>query len=321
MHKGHLLIAQADNALSESIVPLLRENGFHVHVVNSGREVLDILKSANRPDLLIFDQGMPDPGVRDVCHLIKSDASLGLLPVILLVPESNGVNVNQIIEAGCGDVLLQPVNFQVLLARIHFLLRLKGTTDDAESILYTLTRTIETKDSYTMGHADRVSRFAVELGKKAGLNPDELETLRKGGMLHDIGKIAIPDALLIKPGKYTPEEFDIMKKHPALGCEICEKLQSVRDALPLIRHHHEKLDGTGYPDGLGGAQITTMIRIVCIVDVYDALRSRRSYKDPFTIDKTFETMWDEANKGWWDKDLLAVWERDVPDGAEKRTSG
>jgi putative two-component system response regulator len=183
--------------------------------------------------------------------------------------------------------------------------------DTAESVLYTLARTIEAKDRYTLGHADRVAGYAMELGRRLGVNADDLRILRKGGMLHDIGKLAIPDSILTKPGKFTPDEFGVMKRHPLLGCDICEKLKTVKDALPIIRHHHEKLDGTGYPDGLKGASVPPLVRIVTIVDIYDALRSKRSYKDAFSIDKTFEIMWEEVEKGWWDRDIVTAWEKAV----------
>ena len=181
--------------------------------------------------------------------------------------------------------------------------------DDAEAVLYTLARTIEAKDPYTLGHADRVAQYAVQLGRALGVNAKDSETLRKGGMLHDIGKLAIPDGILLKPGRLTPEEFDTMKKHPALGCDICEKLRTVRDALPLIRHHHERLDGTGYPDGLRADNVPPLVRVVTIVDIYDALRSQRSYKEAFSLEKSIKILWEEAEKGWWDKGILATWER------------
>ncbi len=167
---------------------------------------------------------------------------------------------------------------------------------------------IELKDPYTLGHADRVGQYAKELGFAMNLSQHELTTLHKGAFLHDIGKIAIPDNILTKPGKYDADEFNIMKQHPVLGCHICEKIPAVNDALPLIRHHHEKLDGSGYPDGLSGDKISSLVRAISIVDIYDALRSKRSYKEAFNIDQTFNIMWQEANKGWWDKDILKIWE-------------
>jgi putative two-component system response regulator len=180
--------------------------------------------------------------------------------------------------------------------------------DDVKRVLPELARKIEAKDPHTLGHADRVSQFAVELGTQMGVSDHQLNLLRTGGLLHDIGKIAIPDSILLKPGKYTPEEYEVMKRHPVLGCDICEKQASIRETLPMIRHHHEKLDGSGYPDGLSGDKIPLLVRMVTIVDIYDALRSKRSYKEAFNIDKTFEIMWEEAGKGWWDKDILSIWE-------------
>lgn len=168
---------------------------------------------------------------------------------------------------------------------------------------------IELKDPYTRGHADRVSFYAEKLGLAMKLTQSEVDTLHKGAFLHDVGKIAIPDSVLTKPGRYTPEEYGIMKQHAILGYHICEKIPEVADALSLIRHHHERLDGSGYPDGLFQDQISALVRTVSIVDVYDALRSKRSYKEAFTIDQTFQIMWEEANKGWWDKDILRTWER------------
>jgi putative two-component system response regulator len=181
--------------------------------------------------------------------------------------------------------------------------------EDSESVLQDLSRAIEAKDPHTLGHADRVSQYAVDLGRALGVNQTDLTTLRRGGLLHDIGKIAIPDAILLKPGKYSDEEFNTMKQHPVLGCEICQKFHTLYAALPLIRHHHERLDGSGYPDKLQGEAISPLVRVVTIVDIYDALRSRRSYKEAFSIDTSFKIMWEEAAKGWWDKDILTRWEK------------
>lgn len=205
-----------------------------------------------------------------------------------------------------------PLQSKGFWARLRSILGFNGRKnerDEATSVLSTLARAIEAKDQYTLGHADRVSQYAKDLGIALGVNGGDLDTLRKGAFLHDIGKISIPDAILQKPGKYTDEEYAVMKRHPQLGCEICQKLDSLRNALPLIRHHHERLDGSGYPDGIRGDQISPLIRVVTVVDIYDALRSQRSYKEAFSLEKSFKIMWEEADKGWWDKDILARWEK------------
>ncbi|MCB4756411.1 MAG: HD domain-containing protein [Elusimicrobia bacterium] len=311
METAQIVMAHTQPEVSTRFASFLQENGLRVLFADSGHKLLELLRQDPKPDLMVVDYNLQDPAINEFCHTIKSDPNLSGIPAILLVAENQVTEVSHIIESGCGDIIVQPVSPPVLLARIRFLLRLKGMSppaDDAESVLYTLTRTIEAKDSYTMGHADRVALFAMDLGAATGVNGAELEILRKGGKLHDIGKIAIPDAILMKPGKYEPAEFEVMKKHPVLGCEICGKLKSVQEALPLIRHHHEHLDGTGYPDGLTGDQIPALVRIVAIVDIYDALRSKRIYKEAFPMDETFQTMWEEAHRGWWDKDLLDRWE-------------
>ncbi len=186
--------------------------------------------------------------------------------------------------------------------------------DNSENIVFSLARIIEAKDAFTLGHSDRVSKYAVALGKLMGRGEEELEILWQGGLLHDVGKVAIPDAILLKPGKLSPEEYEIMKSHPTVGYTICERLRSAKDALPLIRHHHEKLNGEGYPDGLKGQEIPILVRIVTIVDIYDALTSRRSYKDAWSNERTFKVMHEEVKKGWWDGNILEVWEKAVNTG-------
>ncbi len=327
MKSAHIIIGQSDLAAMELGADVLRNDGFNVHLVTTGERILEHLKQPVLPDLVVVDNSLKSPTALELCRMVKSNPLLRSIPVVMLVPADSAPDNQAALEAGCDDLLVQPVNPHVLSARIQSLLRIKFLVedlDDTESVLYTLTRIIEAKDSYTMGHADRVARYAIELGKALGVSGDDIESLRKGGMLHDIGKIAIPDPILTKPGKYTPEEFDIMKQHPGLGCEICKKLRSVRDALPLIKHHHEKLDGSGYPDGLAGGQIPTLVRIITIVDIYDALRSRRSYKEAFSLDTSFEVLWEEAKKGWWDKTVLSAWEkfvRQTENGSSSRGGG
>lgn len=275
-----------------------------------GQEALERIQE-RPPDLCIIDFDMPRLNGLETCRRIKNHHTTRLLPVIMvtgLLPDEERVRA---IEAGCDDFLPKPYQQMELMTRIRSLLRIKSLTDeleDAEAILMTLVRTLEAKDRYTLGHADRVGRYAVTLGRALGCNAFELDSLRKAGMLHDIGKIGIPDAILQKAGPLDDAEWEIMRKHPTIGCEICQRLKSLEGILPMIRHHHECLDGTGYPDGLKGAQVPKLVRIVNVVDIYDALTSRRSYKDAYPVQKAFRTMWEEVERGWWDGDVLKVWE-------------
>lgn len=305
-----ILIADDDRYAQKALETLLTIEGFAVVTAQDGQEALERIQE-RPPDLCIIDFDMPRLNGLETCRRIKNHHTTRLLPVIMvtgLLPDEERVRA---IEAGCDDFLPKPYQQAELMTRIRSLLRIKSLTDeleDAEAILMTLVRTLEAKDRYTLGHADRVGRYAVTLGRALGCNAFELDSLRKAGMLHDIGKIGIPDAILQKAGPLDDAEWEIMRKHPTIGCEICQRLKSLEGILPMIRHHHECLDGTGYPDGLKGAQVPKLVRIVNVVDIYDALTSRRSYKDAYPVQKAFRTMWEEVERGWWDGDVLKVWE-------------
>lgn len=312
MKRAKIIVGQTRSSFSDLIGLLAQSADCTVEIVEQGHEILGFFKS-HAPDLVILQTSVQSPDAVEICRFIKTHPQHHLIPVLLIAEPNNSVDYSVALQAGCDDILTEPINCHELFFRVQSLLRLRALNEEnaenSENVLYTLAQTIEAKDPYTRGHADRVAFYAVELGRACGLNPAELEILKKGGLLHDIGKIAIPDAVLLKPGRYTPEEFTVMKRHPGIGYEICQKLSSVKkEVLPLIRHHHERLDGTGYPDGLKGEQIPTVVRIVTIVDIYDALRSRRTYKEAFSVDQSFQIMWEEANKGWWDKEILKIWE-------------
>jgi putative two-component system response regulator len=185
---------------------------------------------------------------------------------------------------------------------------LNAQLDNAEDVLFSMARAIEAKDAYTQGHVERVSNLAMQLGAYMGLSAEEQDSLRKGGILHDIGKIGVPDSILNKAGPLTAEERLIIRMHPEQGAHICEKLKSIRGAIPIIRHHHEKMDGTGYPDRLEGNDIPLLARILTTVDIYDALTTTRSYRKSLPHEMAMELMWDETRKGWWDKEVVGEFE-------------
>jgi putative two-component system response regulator len=216
------------------------------------------------------------------------------------------------LEAGADAFLSKPINLSELLARVRSLLSLKVFTDElerAESVLFALACSIEAKDPYTEGHCRRLSDCSAELGERVGLPEQQIVALRRAGIVHDIGKVAVPDNLLLKKGSLTQEEWKIMREHPVVGERICTPLKSFRLVLPIIRHHHEKLDGSGYPDGLKGEQIPLMARVLQIVDVYDALTTQRPYKRALSASESLETMANEVSQGWWDPHIFAEFQQ------------
>jgi len=207
------------------------------------------------------------------------------------------------IEAGADDFLNKPIFPIELFARVASLLRVKEYTDElenADTVLCTLGRSVESRDPYTEGHCERLAAYASELGCYMGLGEEEQLALRRGGFLHDLGKIAIPDEILKKHGLLSPDEWRLMQQHPLIGENICKPLRSLRMVLPIIRHHHEHWNGTGYPDRLAGESIPLLARILQVVDVYDALRTERPYKTAHSHEHAHETMKAEAERGLWD---------------------
>jgi putative two-component system response regulator len=211
------------------------------------------------------------------------------------------------IEAGADDFLNKPVLAEELTARVKSLLRVKEFTDEletADSVLCTLGLSVESRDPYTDGHCERLALRAADLGRHLGLDEDSIVALRRGGFLHDLGKIAVPDAILKKGSNLTLQEWEVMKLHPVTGENICKPLKSLRLVLPIIRHHHEHADGSGYPDGMRADEIPLLPRVLQVVDVYDALCTARPYKPALSHDQAAETMREEARLGLWDAELV-----------------
>jgi putative two-component system response regulator len=177
---------------------------------------------------------------------------------------------------------------------------------DTEGVLLSLTRVVEQRDAYTAAHSKRLACTAVALGVAMQLDSASLQTLYIGGSLHDIGKVGIPDSILFKPGKLTQEEWRIMRSHPVLGEEICRPFPALRPVLPVIRHHHERWDGTGYPDGLRGADIPLLARVLQMVDIYDALTNPRSYRGAASSAHALEVLQEETARGWRAPDITSL---------------
>src|ERR1700693_3581296 len=251
---GTILVADDQAANRELLEELLTTQGFRVITVSDGADVIEELVRT-QVDLVLMDVMMPRLTGFQACEKIKNDPDTYLIPVILITALSDRQDRIEGIRVGADDFLSRPVDRTELLARVRSLLKLKQRTDElerAESVLFTLARSIEGKDPYTHGHCERLSDYSVRLGEHLALSDDQLIALRRAGIVHDVGKIAVPDAILLKPGSLTADEWKLIREHPVIGERICAPLKSFRFVLPIIRHHHEKLDGSAYPDGLRG---------------------------------------------------------------------
>lgn len=321
---GTILVADDQPANRELLEELLTAQGSRVITVPDGAAAVEEL-SRTQVDLVLLDVMMPHLNGFEVCRKIKSNPETYLIPVVLITALSDKQDRIEGINAGADDFLTRPVDRAELLARVGSLLKLKHRTDElerAEAVLFTLAGSIEGKDPYTHGHCERLSDYSARLGEHLGLTGDEITALRRAGVVHDIGKIAVPDAILLKPGRLTEDEWKIMKEHPLVGERICAPLKSFRLVLPIIRHHHEKLDGSGYPDRLRGDVIPVTARVLQIVDVYDALTTERPYKKAFSSSDALLTMKAEVAKGWWDPHIFEQFERQVTrDAADSLSRG
>jgi putative two-component system response regulator len=244
---------------------------------------------------------MPGKSGYEFCRGLKEDPTTRLIPFVLITGLSDSTDKVRGIEAGADDFLNKPVLAEELIARVKSLLRLKEFTDEletADSVLCTLGLIVEGRDPYTEGHCERLAVCAADLGRHLGMDEDSILALKRGGYLHDLGKIAVPDEILKKGSDLTPGEWQVMKLHPITGENICKPLHSLRLVLPIIRHHHEHSNGSG-------SEIPVLPRVLQVVDVYDALRTARSYKAPLTHELAAQTMREEAARGLWDAELVA----------------
>jgi len=314
---GTILVADDQAANRELLQELLGAHGFKVIVVPDGAAALHELTQA-QIDLVLLDVMMPHLNGFEVCEKIKGNQETCLIPVILVTALSDKQDRLLGIKAGADDFLTRPVDRAELLARVQSLLKLKFRTDElerAEAVLFSLARSIEGKDPYTHGHCERLADYSAALGEHLGLPEEQIVALRRAGVVHDIGKVAVPDSILLKPGRLTEEEWKLVREHPVVGERICAPLKSFRLLLPIIRHHHEKCDGSGYPDGLRGDQMPVTAKILQIVDVFDALTTVRPYKSAFSTQDALQILGEEVAKGWWDPQVFAEFDHMVRSGA------
>src|SRR5580698_3431518 len=306
-----MILVADDNEMNRLLLAdILIAEGYDVIEAEDGDAALRAARD-HAVDLAVLDVMMPGKTGFEVCRTLKSDAGSVYIPVVLVTGLTSVDERIQGIRAGAEDFLSKPVNKQELLARTRSLLRLKEFTDElenAETVVFSLALSIEAKDPYTKGHCDRLSSYSEALGRRLGLPGELCVALRRAGVVHDVGKIGVPEHVLVKQSSLTDVEWKVMKEHPVTGERICSPLKSFRLVLPIIRHHHEKLDGTGYPDGLKGDKIPLTARILQITDIYDALTTDRPYRKGLDHEEAIRTMRNEARRGWWDNSLIDEFE-------------
>ena len=256
---------------------------------------------AEPPDLVLLDVQMPGMDGYEVCRRIKARPRGRLLPVVMLTALDHANDRVLALESGADDFMTKPVDRVELVARVRSALRLKAVYDNldsAEQVIFSLAAAVEAKDAYTEKHTHRVAESARYVGMKMGLPERALEALYRGGIIHDIGKIGVPDAILLKQGPLDAAELQRMRLHPQIGEAIVKPLRSGAALLPIIRHHHEHYDGTGYPDGLAGRAIPHLARIVAVCDAYDALVTDRPYRKAKSQEEAVSVLVDGAGKQW-----------------------
>jgi putative two-component system response regulator len=304
--KGTVLAVDDDPGALEALAEALSTLQFRVWGATDGGSAL-ALAQRHQPDVILLDVMMPGMDGYELCSLLKQDPETRLIPVVFLTGHGTREARLHGLEAGATDFLNKPCDLVELEVRVRNLVDFRRLTlelDSAEQMVFSIARTVEARDPDTSDHCERLAQLGVRLGRRLGLGEDDLTALRRGGYLHDLGKVGIPDSVLLKPGPLDAGEWDTMKRHVEIGVEICSPLRSLRPVLPLIRHHHERFDGSGYPDGLSGGDIPLLARVFQVVDVYDALSNDRCYRKALDRDTALSVMVDETNHGFWDPEAF-----------------
>ena len=301
-----ILVVEDEPHIRDVLAGLLGALGYRLLMAVSAEQALDVLNVVS-PDLVLTDVHLGAMSGIELCARLKADPRYELMPVVILTAVGDLEARVAGLAAGADDFFTKPVEFVELRTRLAALLRVKlllGQLERAEAVITTLALTIEARDPYTLGHCDRLSRYAVALGQALGLDPDMVRALRLGGYLHDLGKIAVPDGILLKPGPLDPMEQERIRAHPGAGSDLVLGLRSMELVRPIMRHHHEKWDGSGYPDGLKGAAIPLGARIISVVDVFDALHTERPYKAALPRSEAVSLLIRETDAGYWDPKVV-----------------
>jgi putative two-component system response regulator len=304
--RGTVLAVDDDPGALSALADALGTLGFEVVQAADGATALELARE-RQPDVVLLDVQMPGMDGFEVCRQLKADPILLLIPVVFLTGHGSRRARLEGLEAGATDFLNKPCDLVELEVRVRNLVNFRRLTmelDSAEQMVFSIARVVEARDQDTGDHCERLARLGVRLGERLGLDAEQITALRRGGYLHDLGKIGIPDEVLLKPGKLTADEWTVMKKHVEIGVEICSPLRTLQPVLPIMRHHHERFDGSGYPDGLTGEDIPLLARVFQVVDIYDALTVDRCYRAAMSVEQAVDVISSETEKGFWDPRIV-----------------
>ncbi len=305
---GRVLIVGSEQAVAE-ISGVIQDQPWTCISCNSVRESLHLLRKDPAIDLVVLVPGDSVDPYLELCRTIKFDKRTSFMSVIAIFRPQHAHRGEHAFDAGADDLACTSAPRRETAQRMLRALRVKRATDqleDSAAVLTALANAIEGKDHCTCGHVERVGAYCVEIGRRVGVCDDELAALKTGGVVHDIGKIGIPDQILNKPGKLTEEEYAVIKRHPLIGYDILKSLRTFRLVLPIVRWHHERPNGTGYPDGLKGDELPLLPRITSVADVFDAISTDRPYRKALPLDQCRSILMGDAEKGWLDIDLVRV---------------
>jgi putative two-component system response regulator len=317
--KSKILVVDDNQTNVELIAMHLKPFPYEIIKAYDGEQALEMVRK-DPPDLILLDLMMPKLSGYEVCERLKSDKKTALIPIVIVTALRELEDKIKAIECGADDFLIKPFNKIEMTTRIKSLLRVRdlmSELDHSESMVFILAETLEAKDVYTRGHSERVAKYSTILAKEMGMSAYEVEEIRRGSLLHDIGKIGVKDSILNKVERLTPEELAHIRTHPARGYEICKHMKSFKNILPIIRSHHERMDGKGYPDGLKGDEITVPARICSITDAFDAMTSNRTYRNgisPLQAASIFER---EMDSGQWDPEIVKIFVNLIRSSYEK----
>lgn len=320
-----VLVVDDSGYIRKTVCGALEQAGYKVLSAANGKEGLDVLRGPKRPDLVISDIDMPVMNGIQFCMRVQTDKELESIPFLVMSSHDDSAHIRRMYQLGVAAYLVKPFSMEQLLHSVEKLLsdhfrnlllekeRLRHEHSLMLSSITSLIQALEARDVYTRGHSEAVAEIAVGMGRVMGFEDDELESLEIAARLHDLGKIGIPDSVLLKPGKLTVNEYEVIKTHPTIGAEILQPIPSMAPLIPAVLSHHERMDGKGYPQGLKGRDIPLWARIIAVGDIYHALTSNRPYRDPMPEERVLSII-DEAKGTHLCPDCVAMFMKFLSEG-------